>query len=105
MKIRKRSFCLLLASILCASYAMGQSPARILIKFRSGTQALAEARAGVSRSLMEARTLAEPPLAGTRVAMMLSAAGVVQIESRKAGRRPATAPCRDRTSVHCRCEP
>jgi len=72
---------------------MGQSPARILIKFRSGTQALAEARAGVSRVLMESRTLAEPPLAGTRVASTLSASGVIRLRAVKpdAGLEPLPA--------------
>lgn len=72
---------------------MGQSPGRILIKFRSGTQALTEARAGVSRALMESRALAEPPLAGTRVGLMLSASGVSGLRAVKpdAGLQPLPA--------------
>lgn len=72
---------------------MGQSPTRILIKFRSGTRALAEARAGVSRSLMESRTLTAPSFAGTRVASTLSAAGVIKLRAVKpdAGLQPLPA--------------
>jgi subtilisin family serine protease len=72
---------------------MGQSPGRIFIKFRPGTQALAEARAGVSRALMESRPLAEPPLAGTRVASVLSASGVIRLRAVKpdAGLQPLPA--------------
>jgi hypothetical protein len=89
----RRISCFLLATILCTSYALGQSPARILIKFWPATQALAEARTGVSRVLMESRTLTEPPLAGTRVASMLSASGVVRLRAVKpdAGLQPLPA--------------
>jgi subtilisin family serine protease len=83
----------LLAFLLYTSFAMAQSPARILIKFRSGTQALAAARAGVSRALTESRTLTAPSFAGTRVASTLSAAGVVRLRAVKpdAGLQPLPA--------------
>jgi len=86
----RRIFLLLLALSVVASNGLSQTkaanetnPARILIKFRSGTRSLAQARAAVPRSHLEWRRPAEVPLVNTPLASVLSASGIVGLRAVK----------------------
>ena len=86
----KRLFLLSLTVLIVAPYVLSRTrvmketdPARILIKFRSGTQLLAQARAAVPKTHLESRRPAEAPLAGMPLVSMLSASGIVGLRAVK----------------------